>query len=194
MWVQLCISIFFILGCNSGNKTPEMLNNVMKNDSAEIRKSNAAIMSSKSTKSTFFDSVLRKSELSILQIREHTRIDSMWYTDMFINSVFIGDTILGFRYGLKGVIITFDDRRNCIYKFLLIFNSNNDFNSDYKIISSDCDRDESLGYTSLSYKILNDSVFETSERHFDANSDTGTAIIMKWKLDQKGKINSMLDK
>ncbi len=191
MKLLLCTSVFLTMGCGLGNATHKKGEVVKENVSTEMQEKDTSIRFDKSINVTFFDSILRKDKLSIRQIQEHTRIDSMWYTGMFVNSVFVGDTILDFSYGLKGAIITFDDKRNCIYKFLLIFSTCNNINTDDKMISSDCDRDESTGYSALSYKILNDSMLETTERHFNGNSDSGTISVMKWKLDQKGKINSM---
>lgn len=54
-------------------------------------------------------------------------------------------------------------------------------------VYSDCDRDESSSYTTLQYKLLNDSVFETTKAFTPANSDKVQSVKKyKWKISNSG--------
>ena len=139
---------------------------------------------------TFLDSVMEKRELLISQIKMHTVLDSIYYIEMNANVGFSGDTVISLRNQLKGAIINYDDKRSCIYKFLFIFTSTGSFNTDYKIIKNDCDRDESADYLSIDYKFLNDSIFETFEsltlKHLESVSEVKKC---RWKVTGMGAID-----
>ena len=138
---------------------------------------------------SIFDSISRGDELSIAQIRQHTMIDSIYFTGKHSDAVFMGETVYDIHNGFKGAIIVYDDRRNCIYKFLLVFDPAGK-NSDYRQIKSDCDRDESADFGSLDYSILNDSIFQTIETYVPADSEKAEKKKSKWKVNDKGLIVS----
>ncbi len=151
----------------------------------------SAIETTKPTLS-FLDSVLYKYELSSEQIRVHTMIDSFYYTGSRSDVIFTGDTVFGLHDKLKGLIIDYDDRENCIYKFLFIFNTIDTQNTDYRKIYSNCDRDKSSDYYRLDYKFLSDSSFQTSESFIPRNSDKITKIErIKMRVNNRGRIDTM---
>ncbi|WP_207513876.1 hypothetical protein [Longitalea luteola] len=190
MKFQLCLYAIFIIGCNSEKFTKKKIDNKGHRNEVIVRVDTTR-MGNQNRKMTFLDSVLSKCQLSAQQIQNHTNIDSMWYTGIFLNSTFSGDTIVNFYSGFKGAIINYDDGKNCVYKFLLIFSSPDRLNTDYKTIYSDCDHDESSDYSSLNFTILNDSTFETIEKYNAAGSKNEIMEKIKWRLNQKGQIDSI---
>jgi hypothetical protein len=140
---------------------------------------------------SFLDSISGKLDLTIQQIQKYSIIDSMFYTGRFSNASFVGDTVFNFSNSYKGAIIEYDDRQNCIHKFLLIFSPIENQNTDYKRIYSDCDRDPSADYITLSYKILKDSTFQTIESYIPANTDKIAQIEkIKWHINNRGLVDS----
>jgi hypothetical protein len=97
-------------------------------------------------KLSFFDSIEKKYDLSIEQIRTHTNINSLFYNDLYNRATFAGDTVLQMHNGITGVIMTYSDGRNCSKKLFLTFLAGSVANSDYKWIKTDCDRDFSGNY------------------------------------------------
>lgn len=172
---------------NSHAKINKNLTDRSKNDSS--KPSNYPLLIS------FIDSVSIRTQLSLEQIKKNTIIDSIYYTGILCDASFVGDTVFNFQNGFKCAIINYDDRRSCLYQFLLVFNSSGTKNLDQKIIYTDCDHDESSDYTTLRYKILNDSTFETIENYIPANSENKSAInktqIIKWKLNNQGLMYSL---
>jgi hypothetical protein len=119
---------------------------------------------------SFLDSINNKYELSIEQIKRNTLIDNVYYTGMFSDARFTGDTVIDLYHGFKGAIIDYDDRLVCSRKFLVILNEANQ-NTDEKIVFTECDQDESSSNRTVNYKFINDSSFETIETYFPANSE-----------------------
>ena len=144
---------------------------------------------------TFLDSISAKAELSVDQVRKYTKIDSIYYTGMFSDASFSGDTVFNCPNGLRIMIIDYDDRKSCIYRFLLVIVSANHQNIDNKIIYTDCDHDEGANYTTLKYRLINDSIFETIETNYAANSKSKVAKDelrkFKWKISGNGQIKSI---
>ncbi|MDX2047400.1 MAG: hypothetical protein SFU87_11480 [Chitinophagaceae bacterium] len=137
---------------------------------------------------SFLDSINGKYKLSIAQIKNHTSVDSVYYTGMFADVGFTGDTVFNFYRGFSGAVIDYDDRRSCVYKFLLVFNPVSNQNIANKIIYTDCDHDESADYITLRYRLLNDSTFETTETQFPAKSKAPKIEKLKWKISNNGII------
>ncbi|HEY5462021.1 MAG TPA: hypothetical protein VIJ95_02080 [Hanamia sp.] len=167
----LVIAIMVLLSCQTKNKSQKINEAIGSkyNDSliANQRSDSAKTINTNSL--SFLDSIDRKYVLSIEQIKNHTLIDSIYYTGVLSNAGFSGDTIFNFNNDFKGALIEYDDKQSCIYKFLLIFNKE-EKNLSNMIVYTDCDQDESVDYQTLRYKLLNDSVFETIETYFPANS------------------------
>lgn len=188
------VVIFFIVGCHTekGTKFEDKESNLKGDDTLLVEKNDSLKANKQEESLTFLDSISKKYELSVHQIRSHTIIDSIYYTGMLMNTVFTGDTIVNFRNGYKGAIITYDDKRSCIYKFLLVFNPSGNLNTDNKIIYTDCDHDESADYTTVRYKLLNDAAFETIENYFPANSENiYETHTIKWSVSGVGLIDSI---
>ena len=138
---------------------------------------------------SFFDSIRLRYKLSNLQIQSKTLIDSSYYTGDYSRAKFEGDTVFTIGNGFKGIIIQYDDRTNCLYKFLLIFDSA-DRNTDYKKIFSNCDRDESADYYTLDYRLQNDTVFQIQESIIPKNSDKVSKVgKTNWLINKEGKID-----
>jgi hypothetical protein len=136
---------------------------------------------------SFLDSIQTKARLSNFQIQKNTLIDSIYFTDDKYRARFEGDTVFAIRGGLQGAIIQYDDRTNCLYKFLLVFDSNG-HNTDYKKVFSDCDRDESSDYYSLDYKFTSDSTFQILESYMPPNAEKVTKIEKtSWVVNKEGK-------
>jgi hypothetical protein len=139
--------------------------------------------------SLFLDSIANKDELSVEQIRSYTSIDSIWYTGRRSIARFIGDTVFHFFGGFTGAIIKYDDRSNCVYRFLLVFRPPDSQNTANKIIYTDCDRDESAGYNDTRYKLLNDSMFETIKRYYPPGGQKAKSVVrQKWRISDSGTI------
>jgi hypothetical protein len=144
---------------------------------------------------SFLDSIAQKSDLSIQQIQAHTTIDSFYYTGYYSNAAFQGDTVFHLKYGNTGVIINYDDWKNCSKKLFLVFPASAIINSDFKQVETDCDRDYSSDYHSTRYKLLSDSSFETIEYYVPANKeedDEGSVWErIKYRINQKGLIDTL---
>ena len=197
MKILLIILVTILFSCKSkqGTKKNEELT---RNSNIPKQAENDSMATNNSaTHLSFIDSVSQKYELSTGQIKKYTKIDSVYYTDMFSDVSFIGDTVIDFHSGLKGAIIKYDDRKSCIYKFLLIIDQTNNRNSDNKIIFTDCDHDESADYTTLRYRLLNDSTFETIETYIPAKSGNKANSTkdkdVKWKINMSGMIVHISD-
>lgn len=190
MKILLIITVTALFSCQSQQETKTKSEQKEKTEDTLPVQQKSDFVKADTTYSSFLDSIAKKYELSIEQIRSHTFIDTVYYTGMFSDVGFTGDTVLNFRNGFKGAIINYDDRRSCIYKFLLIMNSDN-HNTANKIIYTDCDHDESADYTTLRYKLLNGSIFETTETYIPAKSKTQKIEKLKWKVSNKGTINSL---
>ena len=184
-----------ILGCNehAGNNYQALSNtqdsgisnhSISVSDSLNISKENIL----------FLDSVRRKYDLSIDQIKKHTNLDSFYYTGYYTNVFFTGDTFLLLRDGLKGAVINYNDGKSCVYKFLFVFNSSDNGSISNKILYTDCDRDESSDYKYIRYKILSDSTFQTIETYLPPVSKKkvdSSKTTVNWKLNEKGVIDSL---
>ena len=140
--------------------------------------------------SSILDSIEKKQELSIGQIRKNTLIDSVFYTDMYSDADFAGDTVFKLYNNLKGAVINYNDKKSCLYKFLLLFDSANR-NISNKIIYSDCDHDESADYTTLRYRFLSRTKFEIVESFTPANSKMVKVTITIWNISKNGALNSI---
>ena len=66
---------------------------------------------------------------------------------------------------------------------------------DSKLIYTDCDRDESANYTTIRYKIANDSTFETIKSIYPAHKGPNFNIHESkksiWKIARNGHIESI---
>ncbi|OJW38560.1 MAG: hypothetical protein BGO54_21855 [Sphingobacteriales bacterium 46-32] len=155
--MRFLLAILLFYSCQSGPGKADENIRPGDDDTMKPQPSQALVK-----ENTFLDSISEKKELSIYQISRHLNIDSLYYTGIFSQAIFTGDTVFNFSHGIKGAIINYDDQRNCVSKFLFTFTSEGK-NLDSKIIAMDCDHDESVGYSILSYKILSDSSFMSSE-------------------------------
>ena len=184
----LVISILF-LSCNSNQQNKSKIEQMnLTNDSIANQKIDSANILSYTH--SFIDSVGNKLELSVNQIKNHTSIDSVYFTGIYSDVAFIGDTVLNFNKGFKGAIINYDDRRSCIYKFLIVLDSN-EKNISNKIIYSDCDHDESSDYTTVKYKFLTDSTFETIETYIPVKNKIQKTEKFKWEIAENGIIKPL---
>lgn len=180
--MRKCLLLLFLVACQSRSSTEQQA------EAARDSATRSAISATNAHKpaTTFFDSVLYKMDLTIAQIRLHTNIDSLYYTDLFSGASFAGDSILNFHSGITGVMLAYNDSRNCIMKFLLTYTPDKN-NVDAEIVSSSCDIDESFGYSVRDFKILTDSTFATTEHHYPtADSHSPTIEESVWKIDKKG--------
>jgi len=190
MKYTVTIVIIALFSCQSQQ------NNANKSDSqtAQIKDTltgqhkQEALIANPQKLGSFVDSIGKKLVLSIDQIRKHTLIDSIYFTGIFSNASFKGDTVIKRNKGYYIAIIDYDDTRMCIYRFLLVINSES-INTDKKIVSTDCDRDESADYTSLNYRLMSDSSFETTETFMPAGKTQKKVEKMKWKVNKDGKIS-----
>ena len=188
MKLPLVVISTALFSCHSSSETkPEQAN--LKSDEKTFRHNPSNIVVPNNA--TFLDSVSKKTELSIQQIKQHTNIDSVYFTERFSEAAFTGDTVFNFENGLKGVIVKYDDRTNCIYEFLLIFPSGKEMCTDNKIIYTDCDRDESADYTMLRYKLLNGSIFETITTYIPAKTKIKKIEKTRWKVSSSGMIDTL---
>jgi hypothetical protein len=185
----LILVLLFMIACHGKEKSKEQFAPaVVQNESQAPL---ALIQKESQARLTFFDSILNKSELTLLQVREHLIIDSLFYTGFHSEASFVGDTIVRLRNGFTGAIIEYDDHKNCMFKFLFVFSPGDNLNTDYERIYSDCDRDGDSDYTTTRYRLLNDSLFEISENYFPEHSDEPTISKTRWLVNQKGGIDSV---
>jgi hypothetical protein len=185
----LTLVLLFMIGCHGKDKSKEQFTPAVVQN--EPQAPPALIQMKPLTRLTFFDSILNKSELTLLQVRDHLIIDSLFYTGFHSEATFVGDTIVRLRNGFIGAIIEYDDHKNCIFKFLFVFRPGDNLNTDHEWIYSDCDRDGDSYYTTTRYKLLNDSVFEISENYFPEHSEEPTISRTRWLVNQKGGIDSI---
>jgi hypothetical protein len=140
---------------------------------------------------TFLDSVSKRYGLSFDQIRNHTAIDSIYNTGFRSNASFTGDTVINGPNGIKGVILEYSDEQSCRYKFLVIMNAKSSHMISNMIVYTDCDQDEGAPYTTLNYKLINDSLFQTIETNFSIGSKDSNVQKTEWKIRADGKIDSL---
>lgn len=176
--------VLSLLSCQSfrENKSENGSKIIEVMDSLTLLNKSDTLIYLKKTPNSIFDSIKEKLQLSTDQIRYYTSIDSIYYTGMFSDVVFQGDTLINLAMGYKGAIIEYDDRRSCIYKFLFVLKPSGNEKSAYKIIFTDCDHDESAGYKTLNYVIINDSTFETAETFIPAMGKTSKIQKHNWKI------------
>ena len=182
----LTLVLLFMIGCHGKDKSKEQFAPAIVQNEPQ-----ATPAMESQTHLTFFDSILNKSELTLRQVRKHLIIDSLFYTGFYGEATFVGDTIVRLRNGFTGAIIEYDDHKNCIFKFLFVFSPDDNLNTDYERIYSDCDRDGDSDYTTTRYKLLNDSAFEISENYFPEHSEEPTISKTRWLVNQKGGIDSI---
>ncbi|MET0637373.1 MAG: hypothetical protein ABWZ25_15185 [Chitinophagaceae bacterium] len=193
MRTLLVASMALLLSCQSQEGAITIVGEMecrIDSGSSGNSKKVASIASALVAHSSFLDSITRKEKLTIDQIRKHTMLDSIYYTGVFSDVVFTGDTVFDVHNGLKGAIINYSDKMSCTYKFLLILKADNYVNISNKIIYSDCDRDESFDYTFIRFKVRNDSIFETTETYIQANSELQQTKKVKWKIRDIGLIDT----
>jgi hypothetical protein len=157
-----------------------------------------AIVKDTSSSISFFDSIAAKSALPVQQIKAHTTIDSFYYTELYSEATFEGDTIYRLHNGATGAIINYNDGRNCSKKLFLIFPAGATINSDFKTIETDCDRDYSGNYFYIHYKLLGDSGLETTEYYIPPNKeedDDGKVWErIKYKISKSGQLDTLMIK
>lgn len=138
----------------------------------------------------FLDSILQKRVLLVSQIRSRTIVDSFYYTH-YPDATFEGDTVFSWAGGWNVALINYSDHLTCSKKLFLIFNAAGDINTDFKEISSDCDKDESAGHSEVSYTIQQDSVLVTTDKYF-IHSEEGAKLSevkrLFWKTDPVGRL------
>jgi len=143
---------------------------------------------------SFIDSVANKYVLTLTQILACTKLGSIHDSEYLSSAVFTGDTVVNFGTGFKGAIIEYNDKKNCIFKFLFVFGRVDNLNTDIATIFKGCDIDQDSGGTMLDYKLLTDSTFQTIETDIlpdlAENSDTKKEIF-NWKINGQGIIDSM---
>lgn len=189
--------LVFVVILSMSCQSPQVTNTKNKGTEFEekvdsLRTTNQSVNAiSGSDNLSFIDSIAKKLALSIDQIKYHTTIDSIYYTGMLSGVNFNGDTVLNFSNGFKGAVLIYDDKKSCIYKFLIVLDATGNFSRTNKIIYSDCDRDESANYLTPTYRFLNDSVFETIETYYSANTTNQSIEKIKWKISNNGTIDSL---
>jgi len=137
--------------------------------------------------SGFLDSVASQSDLSFAQVKKHTSIDTIYYQK---NSTFAGDTVYYRDSAHPLVVLLHDDHLVCLKKLLLVFGDGEKC-TDNLLIETDCDIDYSTDSSELSYKILSDTSFITTETLTERNEgqkDKITVTEQFYKISDKGKI------
>jgi hypothetical protein len=144
---------------------------------------------------SFLDSVAKQVDLSVGQIKKYIAIDSIYYTGIYSNATFTGDTTWNLHSGVKAAIIEYSDGLVCSHKLIVIFSSDKGTSTDSKFISNDCDRDESANYETLEFKLITDSTFETTKTYIPSNSNNkkSVSIIQRtsWIISNRGKIDTL---
>lgn len=169
--------LIFLLGCNNEAETE-------KNDTPKKVASQFPAL--------FLDSISRQDDLSVDQIKKYTSLDSAYYTGMYSNATFRGDTTWSLKNGAKAAIVNYSDNLVCSYKIIFIFLPEILISIDSEKISTDCDRDDEGGYTTLEYTLLNDSSLKTKETHVSESWDNKTPVTtitnINWSINNKGFI------
>ena len=194
--------MFILLGCNSGGKGSA----AARKDSSLKKDSSAPPQLSRVL--SFLDSVSMQLKLSDDQMAKYTILDtfdykiSSKYSGIYPDSLFLewgiwGDSAYNTR-NLKVAILSYRDG-NCSRKFLLVFDSSVQHNTSYMTIEDGCDRDgDDSPYSSQDYKILTDSTFQTMDTDDPGDEDENnrdiTTTITKWKINDRGKIDSIRSK
>jgi hypothetical protein len=155
------------------SKLPAKKDSVM--DQQEIGPAQASKPGSTNTQSQpFFDSVARKEDLSIDQIKMHTQIDSSLYTDPYRNARFTGDTVFKTSNGYKAVVLKYFDGMATVNKYLLIYNPEGTVTKENKMIATDSDREGMEAYERNEYQFFTDTTFELFEYDIPKGSNKGT--------------------
>jgi hypothetical protein len=184
----------FFVGCNSVEQksTSKEAITAVKEDTAA--KTTADAPASLGPKMNFFDSIMKKMDLTISQMKAHTTVDSIFYTGRgeaddtlyYPGHSFKGDSIIRFSNGITGALLHYNDGLVCSKKWLFLYRPDSAINSDDMEIQINCDRDEGFDYYYTEYRLLNDSMFETNEYKILANRDDEGKL---WEK-KKYKVNS----
>ena len=187
MRLALLNVIIFLASCNSqDNKSGDKI--TFKDSLIHSVTSNTSL--------SFFDSVMRKLELTHEQITAHTNLDSVYYITYNKEATFRGDTILKMAHHITGVIINYSDALVCSKTILFIFLPGSGYSSDYKEIDENCDRELSMDYYYTDYRLLGDSGIVSTEFHLPPEKDDGSdtakvSQVLKLVVNPKGTIDTL---
>lgn len=142
---------------------------------------------------TFFDSVMNKEEISLLQLQSHL-LDTGYFTG---RSQFRGDTVYYRDSAFRIVIVTMDFHGVCMEKYLLIYKGNSQKNTACMEVETDCDIDYGTNYDKLDYKVFNKTLFYTREAWYEVDSAKKVKITTTdrfYQINAAGKIDSLKKK
>jgi len=149
-------------------------------------------------KMNFFDSILAKSGLTLDQVRKHITGNS-FYIQPETDSIYVapysrfsGDTIYDVNSNYSVAIIHYAGL-NCSESFLLVYKRGYLKNTDCKLVAQDCDDDgDDQGHNTLTFKILNSTVFYTIDTDYKAKTNTHPVITNQfYRIKKDGKIESL---
>jgi len=143
---------------------------------------------------TFFDSIAAKNNLSIEQVKKHLIIDSSFFTN---RSHFVGDTIYYPNSNPKLIILTCDNNRTCLEKYLLVYKVNSVKTASFLMVETDCDIDYGTDYNKLDFAIFNNRQFYTRDIWYKVGNSSKVKIEKTdqfYQIDVSGKIDSLKKK
>jgi hypothetical protein len=163
----------------------------IRTDGKNNKESNVALDSPILKPVNFVDSILAKQELSISEIKRYTSLDSIYYTGIYSNSMFQGDTVIDVRGKYKALIIDYSSGRSSAYKFLFIYDPDKLHTGEEKVVYTDTDREEGDSYLFTRYKFLNDSTFQTIDTLLDTHDEPHVRGREVWRIDKSGIMRSI---
>ncbi|MFT3827208.1 MAG: hypothetical protein QM731_24995 [Chitinophagaceae bacterium] len=166
MKVYLGVLIVFLLSCENSSES-KITSPVIEQPTIVTESSDAVENSIKPPAlKSFVDSIAAKYDLSVSQVHQYLGVDSVYYTGYHANAVFTGDSVWDIHNGFKGVVVDYDDRANCLCKFLFVLDSTGQRSISYLQVMSSCDRDFSSDYYTTEFSLLNKSRFGIKEFHY----------------------------
>src|SRR5262245_53996387 len=207
-WIFL---FFTLLACNShkDEKGANLATTSTTTRTADsITAKNDSITTVKPTAHNFWDTLTMGIKLSYDQISRYTSIHSAWSMDSFYideNKKFDSSFGDGLGYWADSTFIAPGGFKVAIIKhfgvniadqYLVVFDSAVTHNLSYIQVSEGADRDgEDSPYSSLEYKIVSNSTFETIENYDPGDADKKhwyyTETTEKWKINNRGLIDSI---
>jgi hypothetical protein len=165
---------------------------------------------SKPVARNFWDTLSMGIKLTYDQIGKYTSLESEWSMDSFYIDRYDKDTTeFNFRaslgywpdstfttpHGFKVAILKYSGP-NCLFEYVLVFDSIATHTISNLQIYDGCDRDgDDSPYSYQEYKIVSNSRFETIETYDPGDADKKdwnyTITTTKWKIGDKGTIDSI---
>jgi hypothetical protein len=178
-WLYLCLLCGMLAGAAGCTRVKKRKEWVVNRD--------AGVAGITLIRHNFMDSVAARDGLTEEQIRLNTIIDSMYRKE---KAEFRGDTVYKATGDCRIVLLDYNDKQTCTYKFLLVFKGARR-NTDYTIVQTDCDEEVAADFSRTGFQLLSDSSFLTREdfyKKLPEDSVQVTTTVRTFLINKEGMI------